>query len=265
MLGAVLTDALVYACNMERMAREGENSAVDLLAIVEDFETYLMQPYVGECKSSGERLYPKPYGGMNAKQRLELVDHVLSVTPKNDVEMTEKAYQSGAIHLHQIREDVNDMDITDRVTAHQLKRIGTFMLALENTHSSRSFWWKVRHPIKSNAEQRDAKELRTLLNSFHPTALTRAVVLATETYKTVTVTAQSLQRLKAEPETGTVEGEKARGTEPQATNAISHIRPQGERESVSVQIEHIDGNAKTDVVKRVDETVKEREPPTKKV
>lgn len=197
-LGVVLKDIMIHACGMERISQSGDGNAVDLQAVVKDFEEYLMQPFVKECKSAKEPLYPSPYGGMSEKERIELVEHVINASPKTDVELAEKAYKSGEIRIRDMRELINEMDFTVSVSEPEIKRIATFMLALENVNKSRSFIWKVFHPIRNNAEKREAGEMKTLLNSFGKNVLERAKDLANSEYKTLTVTRESIQNARIE-------------------------------------------------------------------
>ena len=201
-LGSVLKDTMIIACNMERTAKNSESNAVDLLAVVKDFEEYLMQPFVKECKRAGEKVYPKPYGGMTEEQRIEFVEHILNASPKNDVELMEQAYKSGKIRLRDMREAVNDMPfaIGRDVDRNQVQRIAAFMLAVENINKSRSFWWRVIHPFRNNAEKRDAREYRTVLNSFGNNALNIGADLAKKEYKTIELTKASISNIKAEIE-----------------------------------------------------------------
>ena len=201
-LGSVLKDTMIIACNMERSAKDGESNAVDLLAVVKDFEEYLMQPFVKECKRAGEKVYPKPYGGMTEEQRIELVEQILDASPKNDVELTEQAYKSGKIRLRDMREVVNDMPfaVGRGVDRQQVQRIATFMLAIENINKSRPLWWRVIHPFRNNAEKRDAREYRTVLNSFGNNALNIGTDLAKKEYKTLELTKASISNIKAEIE-----------------------------------------------------------------
>ncbi len=241
-LGTVLKDAMVAACHSRGSAKRGERGDVDLMDVVKNFEEYLMQPFVNECKSAGEKPYPKPYGGMTRMQRIELVEHMLNTTPKNDVELTERAYLKGQIRLRDIRENVNDMPfaVGKGVDTHQLQRIGAFMLAIENVNKSRPVWWRIIHPFRNNAEKRDAKELRTVLNSFGGNALDVATSLAMKEYKTLEVTKESVRNAKLE-----LEDEKREKL----------IKNSEEKESVEVKL---DSEIKTDLSKKVDENVKQQ-------
>ena len=241
-LGTVLKDAMVAACHSRESAKRGERGPVDLMDVVKNFEEYLMQPFVNECKTAGEKPYPKPYGGMTRMQRIELVEHMLNTTPKNDVELTERAYLKGQIRLRDIRENVNDMPfaVGKEIDTHQLKRIGAFMLAIENVNKSRPLWWRIIHPFRNNAEQRDAKELRTVLNSFGGNALEVAKSLAVKEYETLKVTKESVQNAKLE-----LEAEKREKL----------IKNAEEKDSVEVKL---DSEIKTDLSKKVDENVKQQ-------
>ena len=240
-LGTVLKDAMVAACHSRGSAKRGERGAVDLMDVVKNFEEYLMQPFVNECKTAGENPYPKPYGGMTRMQRIELVERMLNTTPKNDVELTERAYLKGQIRLRDIRENVGDMPFAGGrgVDTHQLQRIGAFMLAIENVNKSRPLWWRIIHPFRNNAEQRDAKELRTVLNSFGGNAFNIATSLAMKEYKTLEVTKESVNNAKLE-----LEAEKREKL----------IKNAEEKDSIEV---NLDSEIKTDLSKKVDQEVKE--------
>ena len=201
-LGAVLKDALVIACHKQSDSQNAEKSAVDLMQVIQNFEESLMQPFVSECRNAGEKLYPQPYGGMSKKQRIELVEKIVNVSPKNDVELTEQAYKSGKIRLRDMREAVNDMPfaVGKAVDRHQVQRIATFMLAIENVNKSRPLWWRIIHPFRNNAEQRDAREYKSVLQSFGGNALQVGEELAPKEYKTLELTRESINNAKAELE-----------------------------------------------------------------
>ena len=201
-LGAVLKDTMAIACHQQSKSQNAEAGAVDLMQVVQNFEESLMRPFVSECRTAGENLYPKPYGGMTKKQRIELVEHVLNSSPKNDVELTEQAYKSGKIRLRDMREVVNDMPfaVGRGVDRQQAQRIATFMLAIENINKSRPLWWRVLHPFRNNAEKRDAREYRTVLNSFGNNALNIGTDLAKKEYKTLELTKASINNAKLELE-----------------------------------------------------------------
>ena len=201
-LSTILKDIMIIACDMERTAQDGKNNGVDLLGAVKDFEEYLMQPFVKECKRAGETVYPRSYGGMTEAQRIELVEYILNASPKNDVELTEQAYKSGKIRLRDMRELVNDMPfaIGRDVDRQQVQRIAAFMLAIENINKSRPLWWRVIHPFRNHAEKRDAREYRTVLNSFGNNALNIGTDLAKKEYKTLELTKESINNIKAEIE-----------------------------------------------------------------
>ena len=241
-LGTVLKDAMIAACHAQGGTKKGERGDVDLMDVVKNFEEYLMQPFVKECKRAGEKPYPKPYGGMTGMQRIELVEHMLNASPKNDVELTEQAYMKGNIRLRDIRENVGDMPfaVGKGVDNHQLQRIGAFMLAIENVNKGRTLWWRFIHPFRNNAEKRDARELRTVLNSFGGNALKLATSLATKEYETLKVTKESVKNARLE-----LEKEK---NEKLAQNG-------GEKNSIKVEL----GNEiKTDLSRKIDENVKDQ-------
>ena len=246
-LGTLLKEVLITACDRERVAEDISKCAVDLQAVVNDFEEYLMIPFIKECKQAGEKPYPKHYGGMTEAQRIELVEHVDNASPKNDVELTEMAYKKGQIRIRDLREIVGDMNFTDGVKDSQLHRIGTFMIALENVNNSRSFWWKL-NPLnwaRNNAEKREAKEFKTLLSSFGNNALERAKTLALREYKTIELTRESINNSKAELE---------------STKKENVVESDKERNVIKIEI---DNEIKTEVSTKIDTSKKEHDQPVK--
>lgn len=208
-LANVLQEAMLHTCNSERMSENGKTYSVDLYAVLDEFEYFLMQPFAHECKQGHDPIAPKPYGGMKDSDKIAIVENIVNSSPKNDVELTEQAYKSGQIRIRDMREYVNGIDFTKHnsnmelsvsVSEMELKRIATCMLALENVNKSRSFWWKVFHPIRNNAEKREAGEMKTLLKSFGGNALEHAKELANREYGTLTATKEGLDNAKAELE-----------------------------------------------------------------
>ena len=233
-LGKVLKDVMLHACASERTGARGGAAAVDLQTVADEFEYYLMQPFVKECKTANEKLYPKPFGGMKEAERIEFIEQVVNSSPKNDVEITEIAYKNGDIRIRDMRSCVYEMDFTESISYQDLKRIGTFMLALENVNKSRTGWWRFLHPIRNNAEQREAKEMRTLLTSFRNNALNIAKKLALTEYSTITLTKESLNSAKAELEMKKEEEKKQEVTDVRDKLKISTI--DNEKHEVSERV-----------------------------
>ena len=255
-LAGVLKDAMVNACSLERTANDGAVHAVDLQSVAEEFEYYLMQPFVMECKSAGEALYPQPYGGMSEEQRIELAEHVLSASPKNDAELTEKAYLKGEISIDDMRAVTNEIDFTNSVSEADLKRVGSFMLALANANKSRSFVWKVFHPIKNYIEKRDAKEMRTRLSALGDNAVSLAESLARSEYSTITFTKESLQNAKADLARRRSNEEKLSSKQKSVENGADSLENSNVRDSLKIDL---GGADKSDVAPKVSD-LKKKEP-----
>ena len=253
-LAGVLKDAMVNACSLERTANGAAVHAVDLQSVSEEFEYFLMQPFVMECKNSGEPLYPKPYGGMSEEQRIELIEHVLNASPKNDAELTEKAYLKGEISIDDMRAVTREIDFTNSVSEADLKRVGSLMLALENANRSRSFVWKVFHPIKNYIEKRDAREMRTRLSTLGDNAVSLAESLAHSEYSTITFTKESIENAKVEIARRRSTEEKLRSQQNILENGKGSLENSNVRDSLKIDL---GGSEKTDVAPKVSNKKKE--------
>lgn len=251
MLTNVLKDALAYACHQDEEYTLGNDTSESLLTVLDEFEYTLMRPFAHDRKKNGIKPYPSKFGGMTEKDKIDLIERVIDASPTNDIELTEKAYKEGHIKLRDIRRHLNDIDPNPLYAPDDiyLKRAGAFMIAIENVNKSRPMWWRIIHPFRNNAEQRDASEIRNRLMSFGENALARARNLAGMEYKTLTLTKEGLNKMRAALE----------NPNPIAQNENNLIINEKEniKDSVNIDLKNDLGTEVTDKIedKKIDATV----------
>lgn len=128
-----------------------------------DFES-LMDNYREYCKENGKEA-PSAKGGW--KKDVEIVEAIEAKIKdvKEDIgEYTKEKYLSGNLRLRDMRAALETMKNGEAVSKEQLATAIAYQKALKSTVKERSFFWKVFHPIRNNAEQRDLNVINAFLD-----------------------------------------------------------------------------------------------------
>lgn len=97
---------------------------------------------------------PDKNAGLNKLDQYHLMEEAWSSLPENAVDAVAENYKSGNIR---IRDMVAEANREGNLTNDQLKTLASYAEALKKVNEGRSFIWKVFHPVRNNAEKRDAK------------------------------------------------------------------------------------------------------------
>ena len=132
--------------------------------VLEDFERDVMAWFSSSCEHLGVQTNAAPYGGMDPVQRSQLMSDKLAELTGTYVGLSTNQYSNGQTRIRDMvsfaREAIGG-DIKHNVEAQ--KRIMGNVLALERINNSRSGFWRVIHPFRNKAEQRDAELMRQML------------------------------------------------------------------------------------------------------
>lgn len=212
-------------CSELLTAVVGENvESADLLGALEDFETMVMAPYAAACKEQDETEYPQPYGGMSKRKQLSIIGTIVENFPKNQIELAERAYLNGETRIRDMVAFTKGLvDSHDTSRLGDVKKACAYIRALDNVNSNRSFWWKLFHPFRNNAEQRDAAVMRNLLKGFEESAYEMMMTLVEDSPEALT---QIKNQISAQKQAAKLEAEAAK---------LEEVQPQENKEEVKVE------------------------------
>ena len=135
--------------------------------LVEEFEK-LMTDYRQYCSENGETA-PDVNGGWMGTENMDAMrDTVNSIRSPRVNDATER-YLSGELRVRDVRSHVrglaenNGRNISN-LSPEELANVMVYREAIKNAVESRSFWWKMIHPFKNNAEQKAVGALDELIN-----------------------------------------------------------------------------------------------------
>ena len=187
----------IYKYSLKK-AEEGYHNEFDGVRMLEDFEAKLISPYYEECIENKGFVNHKPYAGMDRAECFEMLEKIHRESPANPIEFYMDEYISGKTSIRAMRryvslalgddDSVTTMDNEDFENGTEMNdkvKIAAFVKALENVNKSRSFIWKVFHPFRNNAEQRDAALMKQkLINKLggDPAEFDKAVEEAGKTF-----------------------------------------------------------------------------------
>lgn len=147
--------ARMYKQALESVANVKESN-LDGETMLDDFEYTLIRPYV---KESEKEIKHRPYVGMDTISRLEYLTQLTKEAPSNAVELCEEKYKNGDISIKQMMDDF----ALNSANSEYYKEISVYVQALENANKSRSWVWRVVHPLKNSAEKRKSTQMKTSL------------------------------------------------------------------------------------------------------
>lgn len=172
-------------------------SGCSLIAMMDEFETNIMRPYSKEAKSN-KLNHPKPYGGLKKEDRIDYLKHVLGNIPKNATELAKWRYQNGEIRIRDMVEVANNADKSNSDTIINLEKLGAYAQALESVNAERSFWWKVFHPFRNNAEKREARNIRAKIKDVVDNTFSLAAGQEEQIYKSANMTFAQIKVFESE-------------------------------------------------------------------
>lgn len=107
---------------------------------------------------------PEKDAGLSKLDQYHLIEEAWNSIPTNDVDMVAENYKNGNIRIRDMVERAAYINETTykNMDNSQLKELASYAEALKKVNESRSFIWKVFHPIRNNAEKRDAKLIQMI-------------------------------------------------------------------------------------------------------
>lgn len=156
------------------------NKAFSGKNMLDEFENNIMRGYSIACKEQGENINLKPYAGMSGVERAEFLKNRLNEFPNNKLAACRELYNNGGITIEDMENYINSIG-TKEIDRNKAAMMAAFASVLEEANNSRSFIWKVGHPLKNSSEQRVAELMKKALKSDRcKLSLEQSVELAKE-------------------------------------------------------------------------------------
>lgn len=134
-------------------------SKFDPKEMLNDFETFIMEPYRAECTSK-KASCPSKNAGWSDKNFYERVQHEFKDIPNHKWDFARERYLNEELRVRDIRayrgRINNEPGFLNKNT---LSTLMCYKRALEHAVNKRSRWFRIRHPFKSSAEKRELKEV----------------------------------------------------------------------------------------------------------
>lgn len=128
-----------------------------------DFEK-LMDNYREYGKKNGKEVPAAKGGWKNEAEAARAAEQKISDIKSDKIEYTKDKYLSGTLRLRDMRATVEEMKNSKNVSIEKLATVILYQKALKSAIEERSFLWKVFHPIRNNAEQRELNAVNAYLD-----------------------------------------------------------------------------------------------------
>ena len=140
---------------------EGKVASVNPAELADAFEK-LMDNY----RQVNPKKCPAKNGGWKESEKNREFMEIAQKMSKDKSDYVRDQYLAGRRPLRQMRDElVTIRSSGDKASAEQLANAILMEKALDKTVKSRSFVWKVFHPIRNRAEKRDLKNLKTYVEN----------------------------------------------------------------------------------------------------
>lgn len=156
-----------------QMVMESPRTDITLSEMLEDFEADFITPLREELQKEGLPT-PTPYGNLSESAWLDTAEDIVKRLPKTEADLVKAQYLSGAINLRYMRLSMKSLDLDLNIQSYDAFKKGngellaSYISAIEQVNESRSFLWKVFHPIRNHAEKRDAALMKEALKKAFP-------------------------------------------------------------------------------------------------
>ena len=128
-----------------------------------EFNKNVISSLKAEFNRENKKLYPHKNAGMTKLERYRLMENAWNDIPKNDIDLVADKYKNGEIRIRDMVAYANEKEDYSKLDRITMTIMASYAEALKNVNASRSFLWKVFHPIRNNAEKRDAKLIQSIV------------------------------------------------------------------------------------------------------
>ena len=171
-LRASFIDAYKTVLLKDLIKREGESFRAQNM--FEDFRRDIIQNFINETPYRRRSNISKNLGCKTSAEVYGMLQNVWDNMPKNQVDAVIENYLNGNIRIRDMVAVAGRFNTNNK---HQQNELASYAKALKAVNDTRPLWWRIIHPFRNNAEQREAKNieaiLRDRLSSFADSAFTK--------------------------------------------------------------------------------------------
>ena len=130
-----------------------------------DFNRLITDTIIKETPKSQRIDLSKNMGIGSRNMAYNMMEAIWKELPQNQVDVVAENYLRGNIRIR----DMVAFSKTAAVFGGKRSKteIASYAAALKKVNEGRSFWWKVFHPFRNHAEQRDAKIIADMIKTSH--------------------------------------------------------------------------------------------------
>lgn len=140
----------------------------------EDFRKDITQNFINETPYSRRANISKNLGFKTSEEVYGMLQNVWENIPQNQVDAVIENYLNGNIRIRDMVAVAGRFNADNK---HQQNDLASYAKALKAVNDTRPLWWRIIHPFRNNAEQREAKNieaiLREHLGTFADSAFTK--------------------------------------------------------------------------------------------
>ena len=131
--------------------------------MIENYDSSIIYHLKDNFRNSDREFLPHKNAGMDKIDRYNLLNGIWKDMPKSDTDVIKESYEKGDIRIRDMMAVVNQLKHTEATRDEQV-RLASFSEALKKVNESRSFVWRVFHPIRNSAEKRYAARIEEFIN-----------------------------------------------------------------------------------------------------
>ena len=153
----------IFKMAVENLVERKIDKSFNPETMLNEFENDIMAPYRQWCKESKHDA-PAVRGGWSEEDAAFEMFSAVSDMPVTAPDMAEERYLKGELPLRKMRESMEQVKKSEVKTLDQLKTLSNYALALQSVTKNRTLAWKIRHPFRNRAEQRDMDAMRKFVD-----------------------------------------------------------------------------------------------------
>ena len=125
----------------------------------------IMEVYRADCKKKGIVTDLHALGGWKPKEAYETLKASVEALPKNKIEYAKARYLNGDLRIRDMVAHTQKTlgDNQNNFNTEKLSVLIAYSKALKEVNANRSFMWKMFHPVRNNAEQREAARIEEMV------------------------------------------------------------------------------------------------------
>ena len=132
--------------------------------MIDDFNSSITNCFIDETPRS-RRGDLKENLGQTADEQFYMMKAILEELPDNNIDVVAENYKNGNIRIRDMVSFANSRESYTDFSKKSVNVLASYAEALKKVNEGRSFMWRVFHPFRNNAEQRDSKKIQTLIES----------------------------------------------------------------------------------------------------